>query len=158
VRIEATGTVPAAPEAVFRFLSDLKNHWKLANSWIRVVELDDGGSQGGRVRIHGPLGMRRTARTVVVDAVPDHVIHGTAELSGGTFAQISWELQEDVNGTAVRLSADIEHLGPLDRVLLALGGRPWMKKLFDRILARLAELFADSAVPVDRAGRQNVAS
>jgi uncharacterized protein YndB with AHSA1/START domain len=140
VRIEAAGTVPATPEAVFRFLSDLQNHWKLANSWIRVVELDDGGAQGGRVRIHGPFGLRRTARTVVVDAQPDHIIHGTAELSGGTFAQISWDLQEDAGGTGVRLSAQIEHLAPLDRVLLALGGRVWMQKLFGRILDRLAEI------------------
>jgi carbon monoxide dehydrogenase subunit G len=141
LRIDATGAVPATPEAVFRFLSDLKNHWKLANSWIHVVELDDGGRQGGRVRMHGPLGLRRTARTVVVDAQPTHIIHGTAELSGGTFAQISWDLSEDADGTSVRLSAHVEQLAAIDRALLALGGRAWMEKLFERILARLAELF-----------------
>ena len=140
MRIEATGVVPATPEAVFRFLSDLKNHWALANSWIDVVDLDPGNPQGGRVRMHGPLGIHRTARTVVVDATPDHVMHGTAELSGGTLARIGWELNEDANGTSVRLSAQVEQLAPIDRALLALGGRMWMQRLFDRILVRLGEI------------------
>lgn len=140
MKIESTGVVPATPEAVFRFLSDLKNHWELANSWIDVVDLEPGNPQGGRVRMHGPLGIRRTARTRVVDATPDHVMHGTAELSGGTRALISWELQEDVDGTSVRLAAEVERLAVIDRALLALGGRFWMQRLFDRILVRLGEI------------------
>jgi len=139
VRIEATGVVPAAPEAVFRFLSSLGNHWALADRWIEVVELNDGS---GRVRMHGPLGMRRTARTIVVDAEPNHVMHGTAELSGGTLARIGWELHEDAGGTAVRLSAEIERAALPDRLLLALGGRRWMQGRFDRILQTLARQFS----------------
>ena len=139
MRIEATGVVPAAPEAVFRFLSSLGNHWALADRWIEVVELDDGS---GRVRMHGPLGLRRTARTIVVDAEPDHVMHGTAELSGGTLARIGWELHEDAGGTAVRLSAEIERAALPDRLLLALGGRRWMQGRFDRILQTLARQFS----------------
>jgi uncharacterized protein YndB with AHSA1/START domain len=134
--ISATTVVPASPEAVFRFLSRLENHWRLADRWIEVVELNDGS---GRVRIRGPLGLKRTARTTVVDATPDHVIHGTAELSGGTVARIAWDLREDAGGTAVRLSGEIERAAPLDRVLLALGGAAWMRGRFERILARLAE-------------------
>ena len=139
MRIEATGVVPAAPEAVFRFLSSLGNHWALADRWIEVVELNDGS---GRVRMHGPLGMRRTARTIVVDAEPNHVMHGTAELSGGTLARIGWELHEDAGGTAVRLSAEIERAALPDRLLLALGGRRWMQGRFDRILQTLARQFS----------------
>jgi hypothetical protein len=140
VKIESTGVVPATPEAVFRFLSDLKNHWELANSWIDVVDLDPGNPQGGRVRMHGPLGIHRTARTTVLDAHPTHLMHGTAELSGGTRALISWELREDADGTSVRLAAEVERLAPIDRALLALGGRMWMQRLFDRILIRLGEI------------------
>jgi len=139
VKFAASGVVPAAPEAVFRFLSKLENHWKLANRWIEVVELNDGS---GRVRIHGPLGLRRTATTIVVDAEPDHVMHGTAELSGGTRALIGWELAEDAGGTAVRLSAEITHASLPDRVLLALGGGPWMRRHFDAILETLAGQFS----------------
>lgn len=138
MRIQAEGVVPATPEAVFRFLSHLANHWKLADRWIEVVELDDGS---GRVRMRGPLGLSRTARTIVVDAQPDHVMHGTAEL-GRTRALIGWELSEDSGGTAVRLSATIERAGWMDRLLLTLGGRRWMERRFDAILATLAAHFS----------------
>jgi uncharacterized protein YndB with AHSA1/START domain len=134
VTIAASRVVPASPEAVFRFLSKLENHWKLTGRWVEAVTIDDGN---GRVRIHGPLGLRRTATTTVVDASPDHVLHGTAELSGGTVASIAWELSEDAGGTAVRLSAEIERATLPDRVLLALGGRTWMAGRFDAILERL---------------------
>src|SRR3954447_20245836 len=125
MRIEASRVVAASPEAVFSFLASLENHWKLAGRWVEVVSIDDGS---GRVRIHGPLGLRRTARTTVVDAEPSHVMHGTAELSGGTLARVAWELGEDAGGTAVRLSAEVEKAAPGDRLLLALGGRAWMRR------------------------------
>lgn len=136
MRIEAEAVVPATPEAVFRFLSDLRNHWRLAGRWIEVVQLDGGG---GRVRIHGPLGLRRTATTRVDDAQPEHRIAGTAELSGGTVAHVRWEMHEDVAGARVRLSAEVERASAADRVLLALGGRLWMKHRFRRIVERLGE-------------------
>ena len=132
--IEAEGVVDATPEAVFRFLSDLRNHWRLAGRWIEVVEIGDGG---GRVRIHGPLGIRRTATTRVDDAQPEHLMYGTAELSGGTVAHVRWELNEDARGCLVRLSASLERASWPDRLLLAAGGRVWMERHFRGILARL---------------------
>jgi uncharacterized protein YndB with AHSA1/START domain len=138
VRIEASRVVGATPEAVFRFLSSLDNHWQLTGRWVEAVAIEDGS---GRVRIRGPLGIHRTARTTVVDAKPDHLIDGTAELSGGTRARIAWELNEDADGTAVRLSAQVEHAAIPDRLLLALGGRAWMRRRFDAILARLDQQF-----------------
>lgn len=132
--IAASRVVAASPEAVFRFLSELENHWKLTGPWVEAMAIDDGS---GRVRIHGPLGLRRTASTSVVDASPDHVVHGTAELSGGTLARVAWELSEDANGTAVRLSAEIDRATLPDRALLALGGRAWIGRRFDAILGRL---------------------
>ncbi|MEA2493746.1 MAG: hypothetical protein QOJ29_1657 [Thermoleophilaceae bacterium] len=138
MRITASRVVSATPEAVFRFLLELDNHWKLTGRWVEAVDIGDGS---GRVRIHGPLGLRRTARTTVVDAHPDHLMHGTAELSGGTLAQIAWELSEDANGTAVRLTAEVEHATLPDRMLLSLGGQAWMTRRFDAILARLDDQF-----------------
>ena len=136
MRIQAERVVAASPEAVFAFLSNLENHWKLTGRWVEAVALNDAD---GSVRIHGPLGLRRTARTTVVDASPSHVMHGTAELSGGTVARIAWELGEDADGTAVRLSAEVERAAAADRVLLALGGQVWMRRRFDAILERLDE-------------------
>jgi hypothetical protein len=103
------------------------------------VSIDDGS---GRVRIHGPLGLRRTARTTVVDATPSHVMHGTAELSGGTLARVAWELGQDAGGTTVRLSAEVDQATLPDRLLLAVGGRAWMRRHFAAILARLDEQFS----------------
>ena len=137
--IQAERVVAATPEAVFAFLSNLANHWKLTGRWVEAVALED---SNGRVRIHGPLGLRRTARTTVVDAAPSHVIHGTAELSRGTLARVSWELTEDADGTAVRLSAEVERAALPDRLLLALGGRAWMARRFETILERLDGQFS----------------
>jgi hypothetical protein len=130
--------VHASAEAVFGFLTDLENHWKLTGRWVEAVFLED---SNGRVRIHGPLGLRRTARTTVINATPNRVIHGTAELSGGTLARIAWELNDDPNGSDIRLTADVEHAALPDRILLALGGRAWMTRRFDAILERLDAQF-----------------
>lgn len=134
MRIEAEGVVAATPEAVFRFLSDLRNHWRLAGRWIEVVEIGDGG---GRVRIRGPLGIARTATTRVDDAQPEHRISGTAELSGGTIAHVRWDLNEDARGCLVRLSASVERARWTDRLLLAAGARLWLRRRFRKILERL---------------------
>lgn len=133
--IEASRVVPATPEAVFQFLSKLENHWRLAGRWVEPLELN---SSSGRVRMHGPLGLRRTATTTVVEARPSSLLRGTAALSGGTRAAIAWELREDAGGTSVKLSADLEQATAADRALLALGGAAWMRRHFAAILDRLA--------------------
>ena len=134
--LEATRVVAASPEAVFAFLTKLENHWALAGRWVEPLSINE---SSGEICIHGPLGLRRTARTTVVDATPSSVIHGTAELSGGTVARVAWEMAEDAGGTRVRLSAEVERAARLDRILLALGGRVWMRRRFAAILARLDE-------------------
>ena len=136
MRIEASREVSAPPAVVFAFLSDLENHWRLTGRWVEAVALAD---SNGSVRIHGPLGLRRTARTTVVDSDPDRTMHGTAELSGGTLARIAWDLEANGSGTAVRLSAEVERTTRSDRILLALGGQAWMTRRFAAILARLDE-------------------
>ena len=136
MRIAATRVVAASPEAVFGFLASLENHWKLAGRWVDALEIDH---DSGRVRIRGPLGLHRTATTRVLDAEPSHVLHGTAELSGGTSARIAWELAENANGTNVVLSAEVEHATLPDRLLLNLGGKRWMHHRFLAILERLED-------------------
>jgi uncharacterized protein YndB with AHSA1/START domain len=142
--IEAAALIPAPPEEVFEFLCDLANHWRLAGGHLTVVSLD-GAGDGGIVRINGPLGLRRRAHTRVTASRQPRLMIGIAELEGGTRARVSWTLAGRMNQTRVRLAADVEHASALDRLLLALGGRLWMRRVFRHALARLAERF-----PVDR--------
>jgi uncharacterized protein YndB with AHSA1/START domain len=141
VEIEATALITAPPEDVFDFLSDLHNHWRLTARAIRVVQLD-GDADGGTVQIRGPLGLARTAHTRVTAARAPRLLIGIAELPSGTRARVSWTLAGRMNNTRVRLAADIEHTAPLDRALLALGGRAYMTRVFERTLERLAERFS----------------
>jgi uncharacterized protein YndB with AHSA1/START domain len=138
--IEAAALIPAPPDEVFAFLSDLSNHWLLTDRHVKVVALN-GDEDGGAVRLRGPLGIRRTARTQVTASRDSRLIIGVAELEGGTRARVSWTLAGRMSQTRVRLAADVEHAGPLDRTLLALGGRIWMRRVFRHTLARLADRF-----------------
>jgi hypothetical protein len=68
--VRATRGLAAAPATVFGFLADLENHWALTAGWVRVLSLhrvDGGPAHGARVRLHGPFGLRRTARTRLLD-------------------------------------------------------------------------------------------
>ena len=68
--VHATRSVGAEVADVFAFLADLENHWLLADRFVEVVELagPPGARTGGRVRVRGPLRLRRTA-TIRVDAI-----------------------------------------------------------------------------------------
>jgi hypothetical protein len=138
--IEAAALIPAPPDEVFEFLCDLGNHWRLADRHVKVVSLD-GDNDGGVVRVQGPLGLHRTARTHVTATRKPRLIIGTAELDGGTRARVSWTLAGRMSQTRVRLAANVEDAAPLDRLLLALGGRAWMRRMFRHTLGQLAERF-----------------
>ena len=146
--IEAAAVIPAPPEEVFAFLSDLANHWRLTDRFVEMVELRD--STGGRVRLRGPLGIRRTVATQVTAARAPRLIIGVAEIGepdeSPTRARVSWTLAGRLAQTRVLLKAEIEQAQPLDRLLLALGGRAWLRRSFDRTLERLARRFEAGAV------------
>ena len=140
--IEAAALIPAAPEEVFDFLHRLENHWRLTGRRVEVVGLN-GDRDGATVRVHGPLGLRRTARTKVTAARSPRLLIGVAELPSGTRAAVSWTLAGRMNQTRVRLAATVEHATPADRLLLAIGGRWWMAQMFERALERLGERFSE---------------
>ena len=142
--IAANAHVAAPADEVFDFLSDLENHWLVADRFIEVVSLDrpgGGAATGGRVLMRGPLGLRRTAATRVVEAEPPRRMSGTAVVGRRTRARITWTLSavRDGHGTDVRLAAAIDAAGPLDRALLVLGGRGWLEARFAGTLAVLAD-------------------
>jgi uncharacterized protein YndB with AHSA1/START domain len=137
----ANGIVPASPEIVFAFLEDLDNHWLLADRFVEVVSLNGsagGRRTGGRVLLRGPLGLSRTVETRVVETSPPRSLSGTAGLGGGTLALVRWTLTPEGEGTRVELSARLQRTGRLDALLLALGGRHWMRRRFASIVTTLA--------------------
>jgi hypothetical protein len=101
------------------------------------------------VRIAGPLGLHRTAHTRVRRADPPRALEGSATL-GGTVARVRWELREQRGGaTLVRLEAEVEHATPLDRLLLAAGGRAWLQRRFGATVVALARRFAGASRPAE---------
>jgi uncharacterized protein YndB with AHSA1/START domain len=142
--IRASRLVHARQKEVFEFLADLENHWRLADRFIDVVTLEreaDGRAHGGRVRMRGPLGVRRTAATRVLAADPAQQVVGVAEMGRRTRAFVRWKLNVREGGTEVRLEATVDRIGGLDRLLLVLGGRAWLERRFRAVLVRLAEAF-----------------
>jgi hypothetical protein len=134
----------AAPAAtLFAYLSDLEQHWQLADEFIQVVSLErppgGGPAHGGVVRMCGPFRIWRAARTRVVEADPPTRLSGSAEVGDGTSARVTWTLRPAGQVTAVRLEASLEHASPLDRMLLALGGRRWLARRFQSILVTLEQ-------------------
>ena len=133
--ISAERAVTARPERVFEFLSDLRNHWRLEEG--AFVELEDVSEAGGVIRLRGPLGLSRRVRTRVLKTVNPSRVAGRADLSGGTVGLVAWEIQPAGAGSHVRLTAEVATASFPDRLLLALGGSAWFRRLFERALANL---------------------
>lgn len=125
--------VPRPPSELFARLADLRGHWELAGRWVAPIELNH---DGGVVRVQGPLGLHRTITTTLTDARPDVCVAGEAR-SGGTLAEIQWLLEPEGDGTLITLRADVVRAAPVDRLLLAIGGRRWMEGRFAATLKRL---------------------
>ena len=147
-RIAAERVVAASPAVVFAFLADLQNHWLLADRFVEVLTIErppgGGPSHGGTVRMRGPLGLRRTARTRVVEAQAPASIAGTAAVGGGTEASVRWTLTPVRGSTRVRLEATVRRAAWLERMLLAMGGRRWLQRRFASILETLARRVGDA--------------
>lgn len=142
--ISATRIVAADRGDVFAFLSDLENHWLIADRFVDVRDLEGppGARTGGRVRIRGPLGVRRTAHTRVAFAHPVEAMGGSAQLGHTTSAEVRWLLRPQDAGTAVTLGATLRRAAPLDRLLLSVGGVAWMRRRFDGSLRALDHLLS----------------
>jgi uncharacterized protein YndB with AHSA1/START domain len=132
--VTAARDVSASPERVFAFLSDLHNHWRLEDHFAELQVL---GSDGGRVRMRGPLGLARTVSTVVEEAVPNTRLRGRADVGRKTVGRVAWDIEPAGGGSRITLSADVERASVLDRLLLAAGGRAYLRRIFARTLANL---------------------
>jgi uncharacterized protein YndB with AHSA1/START domain len=141
IRVERM--VRSDPEQLFAFLSDLENHWHIADGFVEVLELNGAGpgqpARGARVRMHGPLGVRRTAATRVTELEPPRRIAGTARVGTHTAANVTWTFTGVDGGTLVGLAAQIDRASFLDRTLLAAGGNRWLRRRLEKILTGLDE-------------------
>jgi uncharacterized protein YndB with AHSA1/START domain len=137
----ATSRLVAAPaDTVFRYLEDLANHERLAPSRADLIELcrRPGHLDGATVCLRGPLGLRRTASTELVRTEPPRLIVGRATVGSRTIVCVSWTIAAAPAGSVVSLSATIEAAGPLDSMVLRLGGRGWIARRFSLALDSLA--------------------
>jgi uncharacterized protein YndB with AHSA1/START domain len=140
--IAASRTISAPPERVFDFLSDLHNHWRLEPHLVELEHLDPDGD-GGRVRLRGPFGLGRTALTRVEKGVPGSRLRGRADIGRGTVGRVAWDIEPAGGGSRVALSAVVERAGLLDRLILGLGGRRYLRQILARTLENLERELAD---------------
>jgi hypothetical protein len=149
--IVASRRIAVSPEAVFRFLDRLENHARLAPDSVEMLSLHTGadGSAHALVRLRGPLGIERTARTVLLRTPPGSTyVDGRAAIGPHTTARVTWTIEAVDSGSLVTLRADVLSAGPLDSLLLGLGARYWLAGHFRRALGRLSEELAPAGVDV----------
>jgi Polyketide cyclase / dehydrase and lipid transport len=137
----AEGTVASTPEEVYAFLARLENHWRLNDEYLRMESLRP-DRRGATVSLRGPAGLRRTALTEVTTAHAPHRFGGTVTTTTRTRAGAWWTIEPNPSGARVSLSAAIAPRGFVDRVLLALGGRWWLERRCERVVARLGVALA----------------
>jgi uncharacterized protein YndB with AHSA1/START domain len=138
--IATSRLVAAPPDTVFRYLEDLANHERLAPHTADLMKLyrRPGHLDRAIVRLRGPLGLRRTASTELVRTDPPRLIVGRAMLGSRTTVSVSWTIATAPSGSVVSLSATIEAAGPLDSLVLRIGGRSWIARRFSSALDSLA--------------------
>jgi hypothetical protein len=134
--IRARRVVRAPPSELYAFLRDLGRHWQLTDGAVVPVGHDDGGAE---VVIRGPLGLRRSALTRIDIATPGE-LSGTAFVGATTRATVSWHLEPAPGGTSVELGVRVDRASWRDGLVLALGGRAWLRGRLQRALRRLDEL------------------
>jgi hypothetical protein len=141
ITISARRRVPAGAAETFAFLAAPVTHRRLQVRGIASLSLDDAGDllSGGAAVLRGPLGLRRSVHTRVALHQPPTRLAGSALADSGTAAHVFWTLREQRDGTTlVELTAVLGPIARGDRLLLAFGGRRWIRSLFAATLQRLA--------------------
>jgi hypothetical protein len=99
--------------------------------------------------------MRRLARTELLPVqVGATSVTGRALIGNRTAASIAWTIRGRGGGaTEATLCATVEQAGPLDRLLLRIGGSRWLARRFAAALAHLSdELVSPNKGSAGRAG------
>jgi len=93
--------------------------------------------RGGLITMRGPVGLRRTARVELGRLLEPSYLSGLAHVGRETRAHVSWRIASHATITYVVLTATVVAAGPLDRALLAIGARRWLRRRFERVLQKL---------------------
>ena len=144
--LSADRLLTQAPEQVYAFLAELENHWRLNDRYLRLERLSP-DRNGGRIVIGTPIGLRRTARTNVSAARRPVRLAGDAAIGRHTTARVHWSIEPEDQGARVELEAIVLAAGALDTLLLAFGGRWWLRRRFHSVLARLADALDHPPTP-----------
>jgi hypothetical protein len=136
--ISAERELQHTPARVYAFLAHLQNHWRLGGRSLRVCELD-ADCRGGWIAVAAPLHVRRTARTFLTVAQRPHRLGGVAEVGSRTRADVHWIIEPLPDGARVAIEATIYSTSVIDRSLLLLGGKWWLRRAFRRTLRALVQ-------------------
>jgi len=138
--IAATREIPAPRETIFGFLASLENHAALGRASVELLSLEcrAGRASEAVVRLRGPLAIRRTASTAITGTGAPESISGRAWIGPRTRAYVSWQIESTPHGRTVSVSAIVETAGLRDRLLLAFGGRWWLRRRFASALSCLS--------------------
>jgi hypothetical protein len=134
--LSAALTLRASAAAVYDFLVLLPNHALISGHGLRLDGVADDG-RSALISLHGPLGLRRTAFTTVTSLHRPDRFGGRAMVGRRTMAYVHWTIEPAGTGSRVTLSATIVRAAPVDRLLLAIGGRWWVRRSFARAIALL---------------------
>jgi hypothetical protein len=142
--IAATREIPAARGTIFGFLASLDNHAALGRGSLELLSLEcrAGRANEAVVRLRGPLAIRRTAATAITGTRAPESISGRAWIGPRTRAFVSWQIDSAPHGSTVSVGAIVETAGLRDRLLLALGGRWWLRRRFASALSCLSHRIA----------------
>jgi polyketide cyclase/dehydrase/lipid transport protein len=152
--VSAEREISVPRERVFRFLADLGCHWRLSDAAIELhaVRRERDGAHG-IIELHPPVPVDRTAVTELQRVQGGAIVAGTVRMGMRTSADVTWSLDSRGRSTLVRLTAVVRRAGPLDRVLLRVGGAWWLGRRFRVVLARLErELDSQPPPPSGSAG------
>lgn len=155
VVVRAELLVAHPPERVYELVADIGRHAQIMDRRLRFGGVD-AERRGGRIVIAGPLGLRRVAHTAVTADQAPHRFGGVAAVGPRTLALAHWRIAPAPGGATVVLEATPLRLGALDRLLLALGGRRWLRDAFARVLENVGERLdcVDEAAAADAGARR----
>jgi hypothetical protein len=138
--IAATGEVPAPRETIFGFLASLENQAALGRGSVELLSLECRAGRASKavVRLRGPLAIRRTASTAITGTRAPESISGRAWIGPRTRAFVAWQIESAPHGSTVSIGAIVETARLRDRLLLAFGGRWWLRRRFASALSFLS--------------------